>query len=450
MAVGSPPSRRPELPRGPAAGVTLVAGGRLPLAFISAGLGAFGVAALTLGLNPDTLLLPVIHPHVVALTHLWLPGFLLSVCLGAIYQLMPVILGTPLMIKNGQAWAHLVLHITGATLLAGGFMMGHYIIVGIGGTLVAGGAVLLFTGTWRTFLNSQRRDAIAWSLPLSVTWLVATTLSGVVFAANRHSPFLPISVGELLRAHAHAGLGGFFLTLLQGTAFQLIPMFTMAEIKRPRYVVAGLVFTQLGLLAVTCGLALGISGMTVAGAILITFAVGASGIALVATLRSRRRRALDPGVRAFAAGATLLALDVAGALALQAWPRHTLPNPAAMVGVILIGGALTAMILGMVCKIVPFLVWMRVYGPRAGRQPVPLATSLGSRRFEHAWLALHVTAVGVITLALGIASPATLVVGTSLLAISAVAFLGSVTRVLAHLWCPQIVCPAGNRAISVS
>lgn len=438
MAVGSPPSRPPERPRGPVAGVASVAGGQLPLAFISTGLGAFGVAAFTLALNPDVLLLPVIHPFVVALAHLWLPGFLLSVCLGAIYQLMPVVLGTPLMIKSGGAWTHLVLHITGATLLAGGFMMGHYIMVGIGGTLVAGGAAVLFTGTWRTFLNSQRRDAIAWSFPLSVTWLAATTLSGVVFAANRHSPFLPIPVVDLLRAHAHAGLGGFFLTLLQGTAFQLIPMFTMAEIKRPRYVVAGLVLTQLGLLALTCGLALRLSAMTVAGSVLLLVAVGASGVALVATLRSRRRRVLDPGVRAFAAGATLLALAVAGALALEGWPRHSLPNAVAMIGVNLIGGALTAMILGMVCKIVPFLVWMQVYGPRAGHQPVPLATSLGSRRLEHSWLALHSAAVGVITLALGISSPATLVVGTSLLSISAVAFLGSVTRVLAHLWRPQI------------
>ncbi len=450
MAVGSPPSRPLERPRGPAAGITLVAGGLLQLAFISAGLGAFAVASLTLALNPGVLLLPVIHPHVIALAHLWLPGFLLSVCVGSIYQLMPVVLGTPLMIKNVGAWTHLVLHLFGATLLASGFVLGHYIIVGIGGTLVAGGAVILFTGTWRTFLNSQRRDAIAWSLPLSVTWLAATTLSGVVFAANRHAPFLPIPVVELLRAHAHAGLGGFFLTLLQSTTFQLIPMFTMAEIKRPRYVVAGLVLTQLGLIALTSGSAMRQSAMTVAGAVLIMFAVGASGIALVATLRSRRRRVLDPGVRAFAAGAILIALTAVGGLALEAFPLHALPNATAIYGVTLIGGALSAMILGMVCKIVPFLVWMRVYGPRAGRQPVPLATSLGSRRLEHYWLALHGAAIGVITLALGISSPVTLVLGTSLLAVSTLAFLGSVTRVLAHLWRPQNVFPAADRALSVS
>jgi hypothetical protein len=422
----------------------------LPLAFICAGLGAYTVGSFTLALNPGVLLLPVIHPHVIALAHLWLPGFLLSVCLGAIYQLMPVVLGAPLQIKNLGAWTHWVLHLIGASLLAGGFLLGHYIIVAIGGTLVMGGAVLLFTGTWRTFLHSQRRDAIAWSLPLAVTWLAATTLSGVAFALNRHAPFLPISVVELLRAHAHAGLGGFFLTLLQGTTFQLIPMFTMAEIKRPRFVVVGLILSQWGLIALLSGFAFQHAAIITTGAVVVFVAVGFSGVALVATLRSRRRRVLDPGVKAFTVGATLFALTTAGSLALAIFPRHALPSMTALYGVNLIGGALSAMVLGMVCKIVPFLVWMRVYGPRAGRQPVPLATALGSRPLELSWLALHGAAIAMITLGLAIESLSTLVVGTSLLAASAVTFLGSITRVLAHLWRPQNATPHSGRSLPVS
>jgi len=450
MAVGSPPSPPPERPRGPAAGITLVAGGRLPLAFIGAGLAVFAISTVTLALNPGVLLLPAIHPHVIALAHLWLPGFLLSICMGAIYQLMPVILGTPLAIKNAGAWTHLMLHLVGVTLLAGGFLKGHYILVAIGGSLVMGGTLLLFTGTWRTFLHSPRRDAIAWSLPLSVTWLAATTISGVVFALNRHAPFLPIPVTELMRAHAHAGLVGFFLTLLQGTTFQLIPMFTMAEVKRFRSVVAGLALTQLGVLALTSGLALQQTPIAVIGAGLIVMAVGASGTALMATLRARRRRVLDPGVKAFAAGAGWFAVCAAGGLILGGWPRHALPNAAAIYGVNLIGGALSAMILGMVCKIVPFLVWMRVYGPRAGRQPVPLATALGSRTLENHWLWLHGTAIAVITLALGTLSPATLAVGTGLLAVSALIFSGNILRTLIHLWRQSPALPAAPPPLSVS
>lgn len=43
------------------------------------------------------------NPLVVALAHLWLPGFLLSVCLGACYQLMPVVLGAALRVAQGAA-----------------------------------------------------------------------------------------------------------------------------------------------------------------------------------------------------------------------------------------------------------------------------------------------------------------------------------------------------------
>src|SRR6187401_1382636 len=93
-------------------GISLVAGARLPLAFIGTGLVAFALAVGALAVRPQLLLLPHSHPHVVALAHLWLPGFLLSVSMGAMYQLMPVVLGTALELPIAAAWAHGGLHVT--------------------------------------------------------------------------------------------------------------------------------------------------------------------------------------------------------------------------------------------------------------------------------------------------------------------------------------------------
>lgn len=446
MEAGSPPSpvrTAPPTPRASGAGMGLVAGGRLPLAFIGLGLVALAVATIMLAVRPQLLLLPHFYPGVVALAHLWLPGFLLSVCLGAIYQLMPVVLGSPLRVRLGAAWAHFGAHAAGVALLAGGFAWGRFEIVGLGGGAMTAGAGILVVAVWRTFLASSRRDAIAWSFPLAVSWLAATGAFGIVLALNRRGPFLPLSVLDLLRAHAHVGLAGFFLTLLQGATFQLVPMFTMADLRRPRWVRAGLGLAQAGLLVLTPGIACGKTVVAIAGAMLVAAGVACSGVALVATFRSRRRRVLDPGVKAFALGAVVLGFATAIGVGLAAarLPGETMFAAAAAYGVAVIVGALGFMILGMLCKIVPFLVWMKVYGPRAGRQPVPQATALGSRALEHVWIAAHVVAVFVVLVAILSGAQSVAGVGAALLAVSAALFLFNIARILRHLLRPQSTQP---------
>jgi hypothetical protein len=436
----------------PAAGISLVAGARVPLAFIGFGISAFVMAVVVLALEPELLLLPHTHPAVVALAHLWLPGFLLSVSMGAIYQLMPVVLGAPLQLPQPAAWAHLGLHAMGVALLVSGFALGRFELVALGGTVAAIGAMVLLAVTWRTFLAANRRDAIAWSFPLAVSWLTATMLFGILLALNRRMPFLSLSVVDLLRAHAHLGLGGFFLTLLQGATFQLVPMFTMADLRGERWVRAGVALTQAGLLVLTPGLACGRAAVAVAGAVLIPTAIACSGVALVATFRTRRRRVLEPGLKAFGIGAGVLAACAVGGLALVLLPAGGpfVLTAATAYGATIVAGALSFMILGMLCKIVPFLVWMKTYGPRAGRQPVPLATSLDSRPLEDAWLGLHGAAlIGLVTGVLA-ASPLIVAAGAVTLAAAAGAFLANMVRVLAHLIRPQLAAPASNPRTAIS
>jgi len=437
---------------GAGGGVALVAGARLPLAFIGLGLGALALAVGSVAVRPDVLLLPNPHPWVVALAHLWLPGFLLSVCFGAIYQLMPVVLGAALRLPLAAAWAHLGLHAGGVALLVGGFVTGRFELVAIGGGAVTLGAGAILAGTWRTFLEATRRDAIAWSFPAAVSWLAATLIFGVVLALNRRAPFLPWSVVDLLRAHAHVGLAGFFLTLLQGATFQLVPMFTMAELRGAGLVRAGFGLTQGGLLALIPGLAIGMWWLELVGASLVVAGVACSGVALVATLRGRRRRVLDPGLKAFGLGAALLALAAGGGVMLllrreaDAWAWAG----AGAYGAVIIVGALSFMILGMLCKIIPFLVWMKTYGPRVGRQPVPLATALGSRALEHAWLGLHGAALIMLVAGVLAASLVSVVVGAAMLAVAVGIFLVNVARIGVHLFRPQAgAAPVSRAAVTL-
>jgi hypothetical protein len=438
MEAGSPVSRVEPPRAAPKAGVPLVSGGWIPLAFIAVGLTAFASAAAWMAAEPGVVLLPYLHPRFIALVHLWLPGFLLSVAFGSLYQLMPVVLGTPLRLGRRAPWCHAALHSAGALALVGGFAAGEFVWVALGGISVSAGVGILLTAVLRTFLDSTRRDAPAWSLPLAAMWLSATVFLGVALALNRRWPLLPLGAVELLRAHAHLGLAGFFLTLLQGITFQLVPMFTMGEPRHPRLIWTGLLLAQGGLLVLAPGLAWSLRTAVVAGALLLVAGMASSGAALFATWQTRCRRVLEPALRAFAAGAVAMGAAGVAGLAMLFFVPVRLPSSNGFVayGLAVVVGGLSFTVLGMLCKIVPFLVWMVVYGPRVGRQPVPLATALASPVLQQVWLWLHGAAVGLLVMAAFLGSTALASVDAWALLAGAGIFLVNVSRVMAHVFHP--------------
>lgn len=432
--------------------VPLVGGGRLPLAFIGGGLLAFGVGVLWLARSAWPGLPPHLHPEVVALAHLWLPGFLLSVCLGASYQLMPVVLGVPLRATNKPLWTHAALHLGGVLAVVIGLGGGHYGWAGLGGTALSLGALFFFVVTLRTFRASKRRDAAAWSFPLAAGWLLATVLAGVLMAMNRRHPFLPLSALDLLRAHAHLGLVGYFATLLQGVAFQLVPMFTMGDARRPRCAMGGLVAAQAGLGMLVAGLVGSWRLPAVLGALLVLAGLAGTGIALHATLGTRRRRRLDPGMLAFLFGMGLLGLaGISGCfLAIADVSAERLFAGAAAYGLLIIAGGLSLAVLGMLCKILPFLVWMKAYGPRVGRGPVPVATTLSSRTLEQVWLGAHLIGLSGLALGAGASLAWASAAGGTVLAAGAAVYLINAARVVRHLGSPRLIEKSAARPAPVA
>ena len=422
-----------------------VDGARLPLAFIAFGIGCLAHALSCLALEPALLLQPHVSPRVLALVHAWVPGFLVSVCLGACYQMMPVVLGVPLACSRWRLWAHLAVHGVGVTILISGFLRGRYEFVAIGGTLVALGVVSFAQTAWTTFAVSRRRDAIAWSFPISATWLLATVVLGIVIAVERRWGVLGLPTMRLLPVHAHFGLAGFFLTLLQGVAFQLMPMFTMGELKRSRLVTTGLIATQIGLLSVASGLSLGSHAAAVIGGSVMAGGIVSSGVAFVATLRSRRRRKLEPTLQAFIAGASLAPVAaVFGLVLLTTRMANESPSVLTAYGVLIIEGALSFVIMGMLGKIVPFLVWMKAYGRRIGREIVPVATSLSSKPLESAWLIAHSMGVSLALAAIWSASPVLARIAAWVLTVGGSIYMWNLGRVARHLWRRERLVPANG------
>ncbi|MGH7996127.1 MAG: hypothetical protein ACREFX_07235 [Opitutaceae bacterium] len=417
----------------------LAAQGRLPLAFMGLGLAWLAAGTALLAFNPWLLALPHTGPPVVALTHAWVLGFFATVAFGAVYQLAPVALGTTLASER-RGWWHFWLHAIGVPGMVYSFWHWDLEWLGHFGLVVAVGIALFADNTWRTVRRSGKRNPVAWSLGLAAGWLLLTAVAGLVLAANRYWYFIPLSTLALLRAHAHLGLIGFFVTLLQGVAFQLVPMFTLGEVRGWRPAAAGLGCTQAALLGLVPSLAFEASGWGCAFALLLLSGFAVSGWGLVRALATRRKREIDPGVRSLLRGLATLGVATGAGVALL-WPGSPWGSApggfnAVVYAIVVFLGVLLPCIAGMMCKIVPFLTWMRVYGPRVGRGPTPSAGSLGRPRLERWALALQSLAAIPLIAGAWILSEPLLRAGAFILAAGVLLFVVDMAGVFRHLWRP--------------
>lgn len=433
-APGSPHSRAVEAPG--LGSARWINQGHLPLAFMVLALAWLLAGTALLIRHQSLLLVSHAHPHVVALVHAWVLGFFVTAACGAAYQIAPVALGTSLP-NQRYGWWHLGLHTIGVLGMV--VMLWRWDLAQIGhfGTLVAIGAGLFTYSIRRIVRTSQHRSLVATSLNAAALWLLLTVLLGLVLAANRFWGFIPLDPLPLLRAHAHAGLAGFFVTLLQGVTFQLIPMFTLGEIQSERLATRGFWISQIALFGLLPSILF--QGNWLSFTLGIVFLGGCilTAISLQRTLRTRRKRKLDPGVRAFLLGGLLLLLS-AGVGVILVCPLF--PGGSASGGVngtfygtlILFGGLLLCFT-GMMGKIIPFLTWLSVYGPHVGHRPTPSAGSLGLPRVERAGQALLFIALGPLLLGIGFEYSFVLSAGITLLASGVSLVFINLLWVLRHL-----------------
>jgi hypothetical protein len=233
----------------------------------------------------------------------------------------------------------------------------------------------------------------------------------------------------------HLALLGWVLPMVIGVAARVYPMFLLA--REPagwpgRVQLWGL---GLGVPAVVLGI-LASPVLLAAGALLVGAAVLAHVVWIGAMVRGRRRPALDWGLRFVLTGALALvpasALGLALALDVLAGPRVALAYAA-----VALGAWASLTIAGMLLKIVPFLVWYRVYGPRAGREPVPSLPDLGWPAGERLAWALLTTGFTALAVTLWLGEPAWIRAAGLLVAAGALAFVATLARVLHHL----VPCP---------
>jgi hypothetical protein len=337
-------------------------------------------------------------PQSLALAHAGTIGILAMGMMGALYQMTPVIAGSPVPFAR---LAHLV-HIL---MLAG---LGGFVWRLMGGPVTAMSVaivcfavallVFLLPLGWALLRGATKNETVR-GMRLAVISLAVITVAGLALARGYSGGTFLENRMLWIQIHLTLALLGWVGGLIMAVSWQIIPMFYLAPTitKGTMRWFSGLLLAGLVLSLASVLVSLEANALPTPGQ---CAAIGALPAALVIwllhptlilrNLSLRKRKRSDASLLFWKAGlATALVMIPAALAALFL----TEPRWQILFGWLAIWGWAGMIMHGMLTRIVPFLVWFHRYAPRVGFEPVPSMRSLLSQQRIKAGFILHMSSV---------------------------------------------------------
>lgn len=445
----------------------------LPLQFVLTGLLALGIGLALVIMRPDILATYHYNQYVIATTHVFVLGFISTIVMGALYQLVPVALETRLFSER-LAQVHFWFHLAGVAGMVWMFWKWDMKQVGHFGSVYGIGVVLFGYNIVRTLRRVPKWNVVAGSVVSAIGWLGAAILAGLMIAAGKcsYESAATLAPDTLLggmihglqaaakfmarfdqfgamHAHAHLGMLGVYIMLIVGISYKLIPMFTLSDVQSAFRARASILLLNLGLagsfftILLRSPWKLLFATLVIAG--LVIYAVEMRSI-----LKARKRKTLDWGLKYFLTAISLLAPLSLLALVLS-WPGLPLNQFTGQLenlyGLGAILGVVAFAILGMLYKILPFLVWFGTYSKHIGASKVPSLADLYSPQIQAAQYFAYLAALIAAGTGTVLGNGVWIRVGFGLFALAFGLFVVNAAKMLKHLFRPQIQPLGGKTSI---
>lgn len=294
-----------------------------------------------------------------ASTHLITLGFLGSVMMGAMLQMLPVLAGSRVPRSGLVAGIAFATVFPGITGLASSFLWPVAWILMGSLALLAIGLTAFLTGAGTSLIRAKP-DPTTTAMRIALAGLSVTATLGVLLGSNHALGWWIGSRPGWTNTHALWGVATWIGALIAGVSFQVVPMFQLTP-PYPR--ITRWLVPLLFLLVLLWTAARALPPRLLAGlpeaADRILFAVVAlaAGYAIL-TLRlqsRRKRRVFDGPMRFWQVGLVALLMALAALLS----PAN-LAHREWLLGVLLLVGFAVSLVTGMLYRIVPFLVWFHL------------------------------------------------------------------------------------------
>ena len=343
-------------------------------------------------------------PALLAATHSLTLGFITMIMLGALQQVLPVVIGSPLPAPRVVAWfTHLPL-IAGTLVLSAGFMWSKAELLNIAWPLLGLAFATFITAALLSLARAAAHNASKTAIFLSILALIAATILGMLLARG-YATGLALDYNSLAAAHVSLALGGWVLLLIIGVAYQVVPMFQLTP-NYPKWLTVSLAPAIFVILLANLALALlDFPHHWVEIVVENLFWVCAVYFAVTTLLlQSQRRRSIPDATLIFFRIAMFSLSGVAVlAIAVQIMSQSELLKIQAellkiQAGSLFMIGFAMSLIFGMLYKIVPFLIWFHLF--RGGSiHTIPNMKEIIPEvwMWRHVWL--HVITVAAVLMA---------------------------------------------------
>ncbi len=335
---------------------------------------AFLTATILLFLSTSSLNQHYFNPEILAITHIMALGWGTMMILGASHQLVPVLI-------EGKLFSNILAHFSfitaaiGIPLLAYGFYVFNMGWPAQWGAILINTAILSYLGNLTLSMIKRKKVNVHATFVLTAAlWLFVTTLVGLLLVYNFSDPILPTNSLHYLSLHAHLGIIGWFLLLVIGVGSRLIPMFLISKYSNTRllWVIFGLINTGL-VTFIIFFLYVPQKSFYLISFASILFGIGSFGYYCYHSFKQRIRKKVDEIMKISLLSVIMMLLPVILLFIIIIWLLINSINPQLVLvyGFVIFFGWITAIILGMTFKTLPFIVWNKVYHLQAGLGKTP-------------------------------------------------------------------------------
>ncbi|MCC7523475.1 MAG: cytochrome c oxidase subunit I [Chitinophagaceae bacterium] len=314
------------------------------------------------------------HPHVLAVTHTMALGWGTMVILGASHQLVPVLIEGKLY-SNTLAYISFALAAVGIPLLVYAFYTFNMNwMARRGGELVIDAVVIYLINLGISMAKSKSENVHAVFVFTAGLWLLITTIVGLLLVYNFSMPMFAEDSLHYLSLHAHMGIIGWFLLLIIGVGSRLIPMFLISKYTNSKLLWWVYAMINTGLV--------GFVFMFVYSPPTYFYLLPVAAISAALLLfgnycrmayRQRLRKKVDEQVKISVLSVMMMALPVILLIIIiiSLWAIGENTRLVLAYGFTIFFGWITAIILGMTFKTLPFIIWNKIYHKKAGLGKTP-------------------------------------------------------------------------------
>jgi hypothetical protein len=321
--------------------------------FVTAPIFVMAVALIILS-SGETVWASRWHPSMLAISHGFALGFVSSVMLAALLQLLPVVggIGFPRVAFFGNS--SFLLHVSGTVCLMLGFIWPNFVVqLGAIALLLTGFGLYLGAAGW-VLLKKLSQGSTVSGIRLAVIALLVVVLLGLLLQSRTAGLEIMPGSKAITDIHAAWGLFGWFGLMIMAVSFQIVPMFHVAP-EFPMWLRRFLPLAISALLLLQFLFIGNVSFIYLSG-LLLLLGNSVFVIYLLIVLGRRKRKLSDTTVNYWRLAAlSMLGVTLIYCLPVRNWPEALQAKQTMLLAAVFIYLYVVSIVQGMMLKILPFL-----------------------------------------------------------------------------------------------